>query len=489
MPVTVQCETCGSSVTVGDEMRGLSAPCSHCQRQLAIPDPEAVVDGAAGSSSPSSSLSHTGQPSSGSLNFDVFPTEADSIFVTPEAASEDLFGRAEVFDPNSPPASGNPLPDAPALVAAPENAGPPTTVTASSAPVTETPASSVVAMPPPEPAASVAEVAPPWLSDDYAGTVPVATPEAVAGGDSPWRDEGEALAAAASFGTDEEAGQTFVGQQAAAPRVVARPKAKIPASFWMLSFLLPYALAVSVFAAMMFARTPPRSQHPLESLIDQGVYEEGRQQFIENPKRELPSDLKPLKLNETRTIGDLEITPLEVLHQRVRYRYKEGVRDRLSDEEMLVLRLRLKNASHPPIIFHPNDPTFVRGEANAYSYLEVGARRFYSPIGNLQTERIEGQNFDELLPDASMETIVVASQEISGSPENLLAVLKKLSPSETLLWRVQLRKGQERVEAKGKSKLIWATTVVPVAFSVSDVKEGAVATPNLDEKRDSKGKQ
>src|SRR5262249_28538093 len=159
-------------------------------------------------------------------------------------------------------------------------------------------------------------------------------------------------------------------QRIEAPRVPARPKAKIPASFWMLSFLLPYALAVSLFAAMMFARTPPRNQHPLESLIDQGVYEEGRQQFIENPKRELPSDLKPLKLNETRTMGDLEITPLEVLHQRVRYRYKEGVRDRLSDEEMLVLRLRLKNASHPPIIFHPNDPTFVRGEANAYSYLE-----------------------------------------------------------------------------------------------------------------------
>jgi hypothetical protein len=485
MPVTIQCETCGTSVTVGDDMRGLAVPCTHCQRQVVIPDPEAAVDGASGSAIGSSSLSHSGSSSGVVLNSTVFPSEADSIFTNPEVVSEDLFGRAEVLEPSLFAAPGEAALPPQSSVAAPEIAGTPATDTATSAPLTETPAASIASIPPPAPAEPAAEVVPPWLREGTTATDDTAAPRAGAEADAHWALSNEAASPAPEQSwTHEQTVQPLVDEQPSPPRVAPRPKARIPASFWMLSFLLPYALAITVAAVMLFVRTPPRNQHPLESLIDQGVYEEGRQQLIEDPKRELPNDLKPVRLGEARSIGDLEVTPLDVSRQRIKYRYRDGQRDRLSDEEMLVLRLRLKNASHPPVIFHPNDPTFVRGDKDAYTYLEIGKRRFYSPLGNLHTERIEGQNFDELLPEAAMETIVVAAQEISGSPENILAVLKKLSPAEPLLWRVQLRKGQERLEAKGKSKVVWATTVVPIAFTVGDVKEGVVSTsPPADEKK------
>jgi hypothetical protein len=255
--------------------------------------------------------------------------------------------------------------------------------------------------------------------------------------------------------------------------MVARPKPKLPLSFWILSVLVPYALAVTVFAALLYLRTPPRSQHPLESLIDQGGYNDSRPGDIEDPKRDLPADLAPIKLRESRTFNDLEVTPLEVLRQRVTFLYKDGKRDQLSDEEMLVLRLRLANVSHPQVIFHPNDPTFVRGSELSYSFLQIGKRRFYSPVSNVLTERIQGQNFDELLPDASMETIVVAAQELPTSSEGIMTALKKVNANDSLIWRVHLRKGREKIEAKGRSKMVWATTVVPVAFTLNDVKRVA----------------
>src|SRR5262249_23629914 len=205
--------------------------------------------------------------------------------------------------------------------------------TATSAPVTETPAASIASIPPPAPAEPAAEVAPPWLSEGAAAIADTAPPQVSADGDAQMALPTETASPAAEQPwSPEDTSQSPVDEQPSPPRVAPRPKARIPASFWMLSFLLPYALAVTVAAVMLFVRTPPRNQHPLESLIDQGVYEEGRQQLIEDPKRELPKDLKPLRLGEARTIGDLEVTPLDVSRQRIKYRYRDGQRDRLSDE-------------------------------------------------------------------------------------------------------------------------------------------------------------
>jgi hypothetical protein len=73
-----------------------------------------------------------------------------------------------------------------------------------------------------------------------------------------------------------------------------------------------------------------------------------------------------------------------------------------------------------------------------------------------------------------METIVIATEPSAAArgdgPRNAIEALKGLPPNQSLVWRVQLRKGREKIRLqRGGVREVWATAVVPLAFTPADV--------------------
>jgi hypothetical protein len=249
-----------------------------------------------------------------------------------------------------------------------------------------------------------------------------------------------------------------------------RPRRKLPASFWLIAVLAPFTL-FGPFIGIAAYRFFERPVHPLEALPDTGIYEErheGKREIAE-PLQALPKDSSPLKLGQTARVGGLEVTPLDVTQRKLTYLYRPVVSEHKGNDEVLVLRLKLKNVSE--IIFHPHDPLFNRSyRGDVYAYLEIGKSQFYGAVHDHMTERIDGQNFNELLPGAEMETIFVA-RESDAPGKRAVDALKTIPTDSVLIWRIHLRKGREDVQLKsGGRRRVWATTVIPVQFTPADVK-------------------
>lgn len=251
-----------------------------------------------------------------------------------------------------------------------------------------------------------------------------------------------------------------------------RKKARIPLSYWLMSFLIPYAIAATVGIVILMRNRPP---HPLENVQDQGVYqelEEGARRTIVEPNQPLPPDVLPLRLGESRTFGILEVTPVRVYRQKIKYVAYRGSRNFESSDEGLYLALHLKN--HGKEAFQPLDPTFNRAfrkDVSPYTFLELGKKEYYGPIIDLATERLKGQNVGELLPEDEMDTVVVAAHEAASNQTSAADASKTQPPDSTLIWRVQLRKGRAELPTRdGRKRMVWATTVIPIAFSPRDVK-------------------
>jgi hypothetical protein len=282
---------------------------------------------------------------------------------------------------------------------------------------------------------------------------------------------------------------------AAAPSLTARPSRRLPASAWLLSILLPYSLVVTGALIFVATRGQERQPHPLESIQDEGLYEDiafdGRRREkipdvadLKDPKKrdkidpiknELPASIPRLKLGQTGRFGGIEVTPIEVRRQRLEFKLLPAERDAIRDQEALVLRLRIKNVSD--IIFHPNDETFNRTAKNdVYTLLEIGSGYFYGVVRDPLTERVKEQRFDELLPGGAMETLVVAFE--SPTQEKVVEALAKADPDQPLTWRVHLRKGREDVKLLhgNRVRTVWVTTIVPVVFTPAEVKADTPGT-------------
>ncbi|MCS6975727.1 MAG: hypothetical protein NZM31_01795 [Gemmatales bacterium] len=300
---------------------------------------------------------------------------------------------------------------------------------------------------------------------------PSPTPESQS---APWNEPPPSPVAVSQPDTATADTQTIANASTAVgSRSAARPRPRIPMAFWLIAVLLPSALIlVPVALYIAFQRLTERREpviHPLESIQDDGLYkdyQEGKRQEVISPLAELPKDRPPVKLGETVQVGGLEVTPLEVVRQKVPFSFYRGARGYESYDEVLVLRVRVKNISD--IVFHPHDPVFNRAYKQGvqpYSYLTIGEKRFYGIVADPTTERVRGQNFGELLPEEEMETIFIAAQDTSNG--RVVDELKKLPPSEKLIWRIQLRKGRENV----RGRYVWATTVIPVEFRVEEIKQ------------------
>jgi hypothetical protein len=250
-----------------------------------------------------------------------------------------------------------------------------------------------------------------------------------------------------------------------------RPRVKLPVAFWLVALLLPFAfIIIPVVSVVTYNRVAaPKAIHPLEFIQDDGLYrefQEGKVPEAIDPIQDLPKDLKPLRPGQTGRFGALEITPLEIVRQKLPYSYYRGAEGYVSSEDVLVLRLRIKNISD--IILHPHDPTFNRAYRQGhqpYAYLTLGGKNYYGSVIDPLTERVKGQNFGELLPGAEMETIFVAAQDTGAG--RAADELKKAPSAQSVIWRVHLRRGREPI----RGRQVWVTTVIPIEFTPADVKE------------------
>lgn len=416
--VSVKCESCGQMIPVADAQRGQTVICPQCQATIAVPGADGQADFL--------------------FNASDAPAAEHNPSLAPEVSASE---QALVFDsvPGSASAGGN-----------------------GSQNFLFPPVSEPVAVPPADPEAQAA----PWQQSASAPTT-----AQIHEGDDATRTTQDILHASTVVGSAQHPVPT---RSATAPR----PRPKIPMTFWLIAVLLPTALIlvpVSLFVAFSRLTDRPREAvvHPLESIQDDGLYkdyQEGKRLEVISPLTELPKDRPPVKLGETVEVGGLQVTPLEVLRQKVPFSFYRGARGYESYDEVLILRIKLKNVSD--IVFHPHDPVFNRAYRQGvqpYSYLSIGEKRFYGIVTDPTVERVRGQNFGELLPEEEMETIFIAAQDTANG--RVMDEIKKLSPHEKLIWRVQLRKGRENV----RGRWVWATTVVPVEFRVGDIKQDRTA--------------
>jgi hypothetical protein len=156
-------------------------------------------------------------------------------------------------------------------------------------------------------------------------------------------------------------------------------------------------------------------------------------------------------LGKTLRLGDLELTPLAIVHRAVYlYRLEGATGEERESQDSLVLTLRLTNRSETRT-FAPLDRSFIRdtGAAEDHTYVESSDGRRI-PMYQLAAESewsIQDQDFPVLKPGQTAETIVVSEPVESTRLSGLLT------------WRVKLR------------TRTFQTNVAGVRFSISDVAE------------------
>jgi hypothetical protein len=146
-------------------------------------------------------------------------------------------------------------------------------------------------------------------------------------------------------------------------------------------------------------------------------------------------------LDQTIRIGELEVTPTSVaLTPLTLVRSIEPSTERLAEGSSLVLRLRLTNVSKDHT-FAPLEPGFLRNPISPLdrSFIETAKGDTISlfPLAIDSEWSILGQEFAELKPGESMETILASEP----------AAVDELSSEMT--WRMRLRIGSYRTDLLG----------------------------------------
>jgi hypothetical protein len=261
-------------------------------------------------------------------------------------------------------------------------------------------------------------------------------------------------------------------------RLARRAKSESMLAAYLLIFLIPYAIFVTLVAGYFYWRMQ-QMPHPLEMLKDLGdnpPAKRGTSSVIDiiPPETNLPSKLQ-VALGQRIRIGDLEVMPEKVEQRRIVYcSENQHVQSQASENDALVLTLQLRNASDD-VFFTPTDPFFDRqwkedsGATKPYTFLEMGSQRFFGgPIkrsqrgkGALPREFIQGQeNDNQVLKPAEKRTTV-----LSTDPGNR-QILKTLGAYKgQLVWRVQLRRGLVEVGNREVS----TTAVIGVVFQEQDI--------------------
>jgi hypothetical protein len=417
--VQFQCGHCGSLMAVSPDLLGQQVHCPNCQEVVLAPAP---ADEAPTRTAPPVEEPPVPQSSLPGIS------ETESIFAPPEADSDALFdlpprGLVEIPTDPSPQLFSEPTPPPPAPATNPLDQ------IATFAPDGGAPASAVEA--PPEPIASTTTFAP--ESPTPATTI--------------------------------------------SPLTVRKSTDK---GGWIVVLVIIPLISYSVLAtiAVLYLRfhQPP---HPLETIPDlegenpgvKRVKKRVSVNFNGRQEKKLPPSLRTT-LGETKRIGALEVTPTSVELRKVVF-LMPGREPEPSGDDSLVLHLHLKNVSKDQA-FYPMDPYFVRawhevpGETKTgmpFTYLEVGKERFYGgAIGEEEREErqesLRGQNLEhELMPGEEMDTFVC-----TDPTQSIKKALARTSQS--LLWRVQVRRGLVDTPNRGE---LPATAVIGVRFTRDDI--------------------
>jgi hypothetical protein len=463
--VNFQCGHCGNLMAVGTDFLGQQVRCPHCQQIVVAPGEETP---AAASSAPEESKTAVVDPAAGG--------EQESIFTPAEPPSDDLFGGAappsQLEIPPQPqwrnlqvdsPTVQEPFQphDASALGSAPALLGPPGDGNRVD------PGGATATFMPPQP--DFPAMSRSAATDDKTLVSPP--------GDWP------------ASGGSGESNSYSDAPVSLAPRPAARRGGGGLVSILILIFLIPYAIFATA-AAVYFYYQQQRAPHPLEFLPDwPGDHPGATRKTGSIMFRKVSADtpLPPhlhVPLRHAIQVGDLSVVPEKVEQTRVVFCFENAGRKPVqSQEDALVLTLRLRNTSSDDY-FAPTDAAFStrwkEGEpavAKPYTFLEVGAQHFYGgpfqwrPRGQRSAlrdedprEYIQGQEHtEEILRPGEERTTVICTDP--SDPAILRSVQHHQGP---LLWRVQLRRGLERIG----ERLISASAVIGVEFNKKDI-EGA----------------
>jgi hypothetical protein len=259
--------------------------------------------------------------------------------------------------------------------------------------------------------------------------------------------------------------------------------------------LLTYAglmtIAAGFFGYTYFTKSDTK-ESPFKAIPDvYGEYEKANRKqtslnWLPDPKQPVPVDLR-VKLGGELKVGDLLVKPISVEKQLLRCVTQYDLsneKNRDVPPRTLVLTMKVKNLSDN-IVFHPNDPAFNRAydkhstprtfgqEKAPYTGLQVRNEVFHGifPWPNesgVTKQYVVGHESDEkpLQPGEERDTWVTIAPAV-----DVLKTMPRVDPQESLLWRVQLRRGLvPYTDSDGSQKEISATSVIGVEFTMNDVK-------------------
>ena len=456
--VNFNCSFCGKLMAVGINLLGRNVRCPHCKQILQAP----ATTGAPPTAPPPFAVQEP------SFESPSAPIESpDSIFG--EVLDEDVFGtRApKVHMPNQPsapppPASRTMISNAPSVSAPPYSPPPP-------APYVDARTEEL-----PLPAELPPRVNP-W------GAAPPSAHRAR--NDLPPDDA-----------TELETHREELPQSSR----VSRPAVRGGGGGIFVWMLLFYALVATGIAAYLFydktlkeekqQADGGKKEHPFTAIPDlYGYYEKADRKKIQKfegmpgANLEVPKELQ-VKLGESITIGQLEVTPLRVEYREImRFRKPTGKTEYETKpiDRVYVLHLHLKNISDD-VYFHPNDPALnrryvpsQRDSIPPYSGIVIGKDFFLGgpllwPDSDYTHQYIEGQENDGKLLGPKEERNTVVASDMAVLP---IRTAVEAAGGTPIIWRVDLRRGLEKYkDAEGNEKEYSARSVIGVVLSPGEMR-------------------
>ena len=265
-------------------------------------------------------------------------------------------------------------------------------------------------------------------------------------------------------------------QIARAPRSRTPQKAAGGANPVLLYVALGWAVLATLLAVYgLFFRYGTRIDpgHPLSTVPD--TYGEFGPAQRKNPATgrvngdlELPKDQRA-QLGQTLKVGQLEVTPKEIVRRRLMIVTDRGGGDDPPQPggTALVMKLEITNKSGGPL--HPMDPAFLRtsdAKNQPLTRLAVGQQTWYGgaipwPFVNpikLRREVQQKNDYEPLAANETREYVVFTDSK----PDLLKAVT---AAKDSMQWRVQVRSGA--VDLDGKAYPV--TSVFAVDFRSADI--------------------
>jgi hypothetical protein len=446
---TFRCGHCGNLMAVDDQYLGQQVACPTCKQivvaPVAQPTPQTVPN-------PEAEQPLFEQSSFPSLSLDR--DEHESIFSTP--SSDDLFDDpAPVLGP---PSDLQDAPDLQPIQHTPEH-------DPGAATLEETPAPVLTAADMVQPTVDPTPATPTWPAQAQDTNLPET-------------------------------------RQDTAPRT-RKPQAS--GSNWLIVFMIPLAsyaiFATALIVYLIFWALPAASRsvaNPIEAMPDiNGEYPGGKKAGgkVLTWKADdglamapLPASRK-VKLGETITVGNLEVTPTKVERKVVRVFVKGYEKSEPCLNESLVLHLKLKNLSKE-YAFVPLEDSFDRLwtgskvanvpplDALPLTVLQVGTNNFYGgparwlpkrmpkALEKFHREWLDGRpgigDVEPLQPGETQDTFTCTD----GQKDNIVPTA--MAYKGELFWRVHLRQGP--VDVKGREAPVPSTTIIGVPFTTADVK-------------------